>query len=78
MSPTSIDISDVPLSAKALLSAAEEHTGLSDWGDPTFEDRFATVVNLILKAGMDADGEAKAVENCLWLLSDRLLFFEDH
>ena len=36
-----------PLDANALLAAAEADTGLSDWGDATFRDRFARAVALI-------------------------------
>ncbi len=67
-----------PLEAAALLEAAEKETGLSDWGgDDTFADRFAQAVDLIRAAGMDAEGNEKAVKNCLWLLTDRLRFFDD-
>jgi len=75
---TSIDPSNVSLKAEALMAAAEKQTGLSDWGDPTFAERFSQVVDLVQQANMDAEGQAKAVANCLWLLSDRLRFFDDH
>jgi len=67
-----------PLDAEALLGAAEHETGLDDWGDPTFRERFTRAVELIRGAGMDEEGQARAVANCLWLLTDRLRFFDDH
>jgi hypothetical protein len=66
------------LNAQALLATAEAEAGLSDWGDPTFSDRFAQAADLIRATGMDAQGVAAAAENCRWLLSDRLRFFADH
>jgi hypothetical protein len=66
------------LDAGLLLAAAVEETGLSDWGDASFGERFASAVELIRGARMDAEGERKAAENCLWLLRDRLRFFSDH
>ena len=65
------------LSAAALLAEAKARTGLSDWADPTFEQRFALAVDHINSIPMDAAGRAAAAENCLWLLTDRLRFFED-
>jgi hypothetical protein len=38
---------------------------------------FSTVQPGALGVGMDAAGERAAVENCLWLLTSRLEFFED-
>ncbi|RJF91288.1 sulfotransferase family protein [Sphingomonas cavernae] len=68
----------VPLDTQALLAAAEAETGLSDWGDPSFRDRFGQAVDLIRSANMDEAGEQIAAANCLWLLTDRLRFFDDH
>lgn len=65
------------LSAAALLAEAKARTGLSDWADPSFEQRFALAVDHINSIPMDAAGRAAAAENCLWLLTDRLRFFED-
>lgn len=67
-----------PLDATALLSVAEQATGLSDWGDPTLPDRFTTAVELIRSVGMDVAGDRRAAEICHWLLTDRLRFFADH
>ena len=64
--------------ARALLAAAAAATGLRDWGDPGFEERFATAVDLIRGADMDAAGERAAAANIHWLLTDRLHFFDDH
>jgi hypothetical protein len=66
------------LDANAMLAAAAAATGLSDWGDPTFEDRFALAVDKIRAADMDEAGERLAVANIHWLLTDRLRFFDDH
>ncbi len=66
------------LDAGAMLAAAERETGLSDWGDPSFATRFAVVVDAIIDQGMDEDGQRLAAENCHWLLTDRLRFFNDH
>ena len=67
-----------PLDATALLAAAESATGLCDWGDPTFTQRFATAVELVRGANMNAEGERIAATNTHWLLCDRLRFFDDH
>jgi len=66
------------LDTDALIAAAEAATGLSDWGDPTFRDRFAIAVGLLADREMDEDGERIAAQNCMWLLTDRLRFFDDH
>jgi Sulfotransferase family len=66
------------IDASALLAAAEADTGLSDWGDATFPARFGLTVDLLNRANMDAGGEQAAIANCLWLLTDRLCFFDDH
>jgi hypothetical protein len=71
-------VSRTPLDADALLAAAEAETGLDDWGDDTLPERFGLAVDLIHSVGMDAAGEQAAVETCLWLLTDRLRFFDDH
>lgn len=67
-----------PLEAQALLAAASAVTGLADWGDPTFTERFGKAVEVIRSAGMDTAGEAAAASTCLWLLTDRLRLFDDH
>lgn len=66
------------LDADALLAAAEAETGLSDYGDPTFKERFAIAAQQILACGMDEFGQRKGAEVCRWLLTSRLNFFEDH
>lgn len=70
-------INDNRLDAAALLAEAKARTGLSDWADPTFEERFGLAVDHINTIPMDAAGREAAVANCLWLLTDRLEFFED-
>lgn len=66
------------LDAESLLQTAQARTGLADWGDPTLPERFAHVVEIIRAVGMDEAGEQLAVDTCLWLLTDRLRFFDDH
>ncbi|HEX7854603.1 MAG TPA: sulfotransferase [Sphingobium sp.] len=66
------------LDAKALLAAAEQAAGLSDWGDPSFPERFGLAVDHLNGIEMDEVGRRKANEVCHWLLSDRLGFFNDH
>jgi hypothetical protein len=70
-------IVDGKLDPAALLSRAQERAGLSDWGDPTFTDRFALAVTHINSIPMDAAGRRAAAENVNWLLTDRLKFFDD-
>jgi hypothetical protein len=64
------------LDAAALLARAQEDTGLTDWADPTFEERFGMALDKIA-GGLDADGKRAAAENIHWLLTDRLKFFDD-
>lgn len=66
------------LDAGRLLAAAQTETGLNDWGDETFPQRFAAAVALIRSVGMEEAGERRAAETCLWLLTDRLRFLDDH
>jgi hypothetical protein len=66
------------LDATTIMAKAQAATGLSDWGDPAFVERFGLAVNLINSAGMDAAGQNAATANCDWLLTDRLRFFDDH
>ncbi|MEZ5742272.1 MAG: hypothetical protein R3D89_00730 [Sphingomonadaceae bacterium] len=65
------------LDAAAMLDRAKAETGLSDWADPGFSERFALAVDHIEKIPMDAAGRAAARENIHWLLTDRLKFFQD-
>lgn len=66
------------LNADALLATAEAKTGLADWGDDSFRDRFKQAVELIRSANMDEDGQRAAIATIDWLLTDRLRFFDDH
>lgn len=66
------------LDAAALLAAAKAETGLSDWSDLGFVERFGLAVDLINSAAMDNAGQQAAIANCHWLLTDRLRFFDDH
>lgn len=66
-----------PLDARTLLKRAEAETGLSDWADPGFAERFALAVDHINGIPMDAAGRKAATDNIHWLLTDRLRFFED-
>jgi hypothetical protein len=61
----------------ALLDRAKAETGLSDWGDDSFEDRFGLAVKHINSIPMDVVGRGAAADNIHWLLTDRLKFFED-
>ena len=65
------DVTEI-LDADALLAAAAADTGLSDWGEPGFRDRFAGVVEAVRSAGMNEAGQRRAASNIHWLLSDRL------
>lgn len=65
------------LDPSALLARATEATGLSDWGDPTFAERFGLAVAHINSIPMDDVGRQAAADNIHWLLTDRLKFFED-
>lgn len=66
-----------PLDPQALLARAKAETGLTDWGDPSFEERLGLAVNHINTIPMDAAGRQAAADNVDWLLTDRLRFFED-
>ncbi len=65
------------LETAALLRQAKDDTGLSDWGDDSFEDRFALAVAHINSIPMDQAGRKSASETINWLLTDRLKFFND-
>ncbi|WP_313433980.1 sulfotransferase [Novosphingobium sp.] len=65
------------LDAQQLLREAQHRTGLSDWADESFPERFALAVAHINDIAMNEAGRAAAAENVLWLLTDRLRFFED-
>jgi len=65
------------LDAQGLLTRAKEETGLDDWGDDSFEHRFGLAIDHINSIPMDAAGRQAADINCMWLLTDRLKFFND-
>ncbi|TAL02854.1 MAG: sulfotransferase [Rhodospirillaceae bacterium] len=65
------------LNADALLAQAETQTGLKDWGDDTFPNRFRQAAALLRNVGMHEAGQRAAATNCMWLLTSRLAFFED-
>jgi hypothetical protein len=65
------------LDPQALLQTARSETGLSDWGDDSFEERFGLAVAHINSIPMNATGRQAAAENLHWLLTDRLKFFND-
>lgn len=65
------------LEPNELLAKAKAETGLDDWGDPGFTERFGLAVNHINGIEMDAAGRQAAADNIHWLLTDRLKFFED-
>jgi len=65
------------LDASALLQRATAETGLSDWADDSFPERFGRAVAHINTIDMDAAGRKAAAQNIHWLLTDRLRFFQD-
>jgi len=65
------------LDPQALLDRAKAETGLSDWGDDSFETRLGLAVKHINGIPMDAAGRQAAADNINWLLTDRLNFFND-
>jgi hypothetical protein len=65
------------LYAAALLSRAQEQTGLIDFGDETLPERFGLAVDHLNSVPLDADGQRAAENVCLWLLTSRLQVFED-
>lgn len=67
----------INLDAGVLLAAARTETGLSDWGDASFEERFGLAAAHINTIAMDDAGRQAAAVNCHWLLTDRLKFFAD-
>src|ERR1700740_1419590 len=68
--------SDV-LDADTLLKKAQAETGLKDWGDSKFPDRFRHAVDLLDRCFMPEEGQRAAAGVCHWLLTDRLKFFND-
>jgi hypothetical protein len=70
-------MADGALDPQALLARARAETGLGDWGDRSFEERFALAVAHVNSIPMDAAGRQAAADNIHWLLTDRLKFFED-
>ena len=65
------------LDPQALLTRAQAETGLSDWADESFPDRFTLAVQHINGIPMDEAGRKAAADNINWLLTDRLRFFQD-
>lgn len=65
------------LDAQQLLQRAIDETGLSDWADEGFPERFALAVQHINQIPMNEAGRKAAAENIHWLLTDRLKFFRD-
>ena len=65
------------LDVDALFAAAQDETGLSDFGDGTLPERVATVVDAIRGCELGADGNAAAVRTIHWLLTSRLQLLED-
>jgi hypothetical protein len=68
---------EMTLDAQALLDRTRRETGLADWGDPSFEERFSLAVGHINSIPMDGSGRRAAADNINWLLTDRLKFFND-
>ena len=66
------------LDAERLLSDAEAATGLHDYGDDSFRERFAMAAEKLREQGLDEAGQLAAADICLHLLTSRLSFFDDH
>ena len=66
-----------PLDFRHCLALAAAETGLDDWGDDTFAERFEKAVDHINSIAMDTTGRQSAATNIHWLLTDRLNFFND-
>jgi len=69
---------NVLLDAEALLLEVVTETGLDDFGDDTFRDRFAIAVAQLRALDLDEAGQRAAARVCLGLLASRLRFFDDH
>src|ERR1700761_2586201 len=65
------------LDADALLAQAQSTTGLGDFGDDTFAERFRLAVSFLKSVNMDEAGQRAGASVCLWLLTSRLELFED-
>ena len=65
------------LVAADLLARAMAETGLADWADESFPERFGKAVAHINTIPMDQAGRQAAAANIHWLLTDRLKFFDD-
>lgn len=65
------------LVAADLLARAMAETGLADWADESFPERFGKAVAHINTIPMDQAGRQAAAANIHWLLTDRLRFFAD-
>jgi Sulfotransferase family len=70
-------VAGMQLDAGELLARAKAETGLSDWGDDSFEGRFGLAIKHINSIPMDDAGRLAADRNCMWHLTDRLKFFND-
>jgi hypothetical protein len=70
-------VSAPPLDAEAILQAAQERTGLCDYGDATLPERVGLAVAALQDACPDEEGRRAAAEITLELLTTRLQFFED-
>ncbi len=66
------------LDTEKLLAKAETETGLNDYSDDSFLERFALGVEKLRDCNMDLAGQQAAADVCHWLLTDRLKFFNDH
>ena len=56
------------LNAGELLAVARQQTGLADWGDGSFEQRFGLAIKHINRIQMDDAGRREVSLNCHWLL----------
>ena len=66
------------LNTEILLNNAEAETGLKDYGDDSFQQRFGLAVDALININMDEAGQQAAADVCHWLLTSRLQLFNDH
>ncbi|WP_372759299.1 sulfotransferase [Litorivivens sp.] len=66
------------LNPAKLLAEAEQHTGLNDYGDDSFPERFTIAMAQLQKLGMDESGQQAAAKVAVGLVTSRLSFFNDH
>ncbi|PRC48833.1 sulfotransferase, partial [Mycobacterium sp. ITM-2017-0098] len=66
------------LDTDVLITAAQESTGLTDFGDDTLPTRVALVVDRLNSAGLDDTASRAAARTIGGLLTSRLHVVDDH